>query len=208
MDQLKYNLLSRKYLPRTINCVTKVFLYDEPMTCSLGMSEFDFQIFSRVICERAVNEKRSYICTRGDDVVGFALNEDLMAEPIPESAGIPSAMSPILSLLEGLDKNYLKGKRVSKGELFHLFMIGSLREHRNQGIVRKLIDKSLALAKRQGFGKVVTEATNMKSQNLFRTYFGFKDAINTPYGRYKFQSQRPFKDIGELSCNLMELKLR
>ena len=208
MERLEYHLLTKPYLDSTVDCVTKVFLYDEPMTQALGMSEAEFQTFVRAICEKAVNDKSSYICGNNKRVIGFALNEDLVGEPLPESVEITPKMSPILNLLGKLDKTYLKGKRISKGTAFHLFMIGSLREYRNKGIAKKLTDRSLALARRQGFDRVITEATNRKSQRLLGEYFGFRDRISQSYKYYRFGNKTPFSNIGEESCILMELKLR
>ena len=57
MEKLECHLLTKPYLTSTVDCVTKVFLYDEPMTRALGMSEAEFQTFVRVVCEKAVNDR-------------------------------------------------------------------------------------------------------------------------------------------------------
>ncbi|OGJ20919.1 hypothetical protein A3K73_07450 [Candidatus Pacearchaeota archaeon RBG_13_36_9] len=207
MDKLRYLLLTQKDSSSTISCVIKVFLYDEPMTKSLGMSESEFYVFAEAVCKKAVKDKLSYVCKNGNRVIGFALNDDMMGEAVPNSTGMPSKMNPILDLLWRLDNSYLKGKKISKKELFHLFMIGSLKEHRRKGIAKKLIVKSLALAKRKKFNKVITEATNMNSQKFLRKYFGFKDAKDIKYKEFKCQNKFLFKDIGEESCKLMALRL-
>ena len=76
------------------------------------------------------------------------------------------------------------------------------------GIAKKLTNKNLALAKRKGFDGIVTEATNSNSQRLLGEHLGFEDKASQSYEDYKFEDKTPFSDIGEESCNLMELKLR
>ncbi len=152
--------------------------------------------------------KKDYLIYGKTKVVGFCLNEDLITEPFEDSIKIAPKMNPIFSILGELDKRFLKNKKKIKKRFFHLFMVGSLKEYRNKGIAKKLTAKSLALARKRGFKEIVSEATNLKSQNLLRKYFGFNDIEKIIYKNFEFNNQLLFKDIGEESCNLMRLKLR
>lgn len=207
MNKLNYSLLTQKDIPSTITCVIKVFLYEEPMTKTLGITESEFKIFVKAICKKTAKEKMSYVCKENNKVIGFCLNEDLITKPFPESTRITSKMNPIFKLLKELDKEFLENKKVSKKIFFHLFMIGSLKEYRNQGIAKKLTANSLALAKKMKFKEVVTEATSTNSQNLLKKHFNFREFTEIKYGKFKFSKRLPFKDLGEESCKLMTLKL-
>ena len=208
MGELKYSLLTKKDILSAINCVVKVFLYEESMTKSLNISNSEFRVFVKLICEKMAREKMSYVCKNNvNQVVGFCLNEDLVTEPLSKSVKITSKMNPIFVLLGRLDNSYFRNKKISQRKFFHLFMVGSLKEYRNKGIARELIAKSLALAKKREFELAITEATNLKSQNLFKNHFNFKEFKKIPYKKFKFKNKFPFKSIDEEYCKLMELKV-
>lgn len=62
MDALRYSLLTNKDLDSTADCVVRTFLYDEPMTKNLGITEPEFRVFATEICSKCVREKLSYVC--------------------------------------------------------------------------------------------------------------------------------------------------
>jgi len=207
MDQLKYLLLTNTDLSITIDCVVKVFLYDEPMTKNLDITESEFKNFVTIICNKCVKEKLSYICKNSHNkIIGFCLNEDLIDDGDISLDKITPKMNPILNLLGSLDSSYLKNKRKTKNTFFHLFMVGSLSEYRNQGIVKRLIKNSLVLAKKNKYKTALSEATNLKSQNLLEK-FNFKFVKKVKYSDFKFKGVYFFKNIGEKYCKLMELKI-
>src|SRR3989344_5982114 len=137
MGTIKYSLLTDKDALSVVDCVVKTFLYDEPMTKNLGISESEFKVFVTVICNKCVKEKLSYVCKnfRGK-VIGFSLNEDLISDEEFHFDKITQKMAPIFSILESLDSSYLKNKSKKKNVYFHLFMGGTLLKYRNKGIVK------------------------------------------------------------------------
>ena len=205
--ELRYNLLTEKDLPSLVDCVVKVFLYEEPMTKSLGINESEFKFFADTICKKMIRDRMSYICKDENKVVGFCLNEDLISNPQRGLEQVTYKMNPIFNLLETLDNIYLRDKEKKKNLFFHLFMVGSLPEYRGKGIAKELTQKSIDFARKRNFDRIVTEATNIKSQNLFEKYFQFKMINKINYKTFNFDNTIPFKDIGEKSCDLMELKL-
>ncbi len=60
-------------------------------------------------------------------------------------------------------------------------MAGSLREYLGKGVIQRLIINSIRLAKLEGFCKILTEATNLKSQNLFIKKFYFNELYKIDY---------------------------
>jgi ribosomal protein S18 acetylase RimI-like enzyme len=207
MDKLKYSLLTNKDLPSAVDCVVKTFLYDEPMTKSLGITESEFKVFATVICKKCIREKLSYVCKNSQNkVIGFCLNEDLISDDSSSFDKVTKKMNPIFNILEMLDSSYLNDKQKIKNFFFHLFMVGSLSEYRNQGVAKKLIEKSLALAKKRKYKFVLTEATNLKSQNLLKK-FNLEEVRKIEYSIFNFNGANIFKDIGEEYCKLMELKI-
>jgi len=206
--ELKYSILSKDDIPSTIDCVIKVFLYEEPMTRLLRISESEFQVFAELTCKKAAEEKLSFVCKNKDGrVVGFCLNEDLIATPLDSSLKITPKMDPIFDILNQLDTFYLKDKKPLKNKFFHLFMVGTLSEYRSVGIARKLIEKSLTRANKKRFQAVVTEATNFRSQNLLKKYFNFNTLKRISYEKFSFNDKFPFKSLGKESCDLMEWRI-
>lgn len=208
MDDLKYSLFNTKDIPSTVNCVVKVFLYEEPTTRILGISESEFQVFAELTCKKAAGEKLSFVCKNKEGrVVGFCLNEDLIAASSGNSMNITPKMNPILDILSQLDAFYLRDKKPIKNRFFHLFMVGTLNEYRGMGIARKLTEKSIARAGRLKFQTIVTEATGIKSQTLLKKYFNFDALKKIRYETFKFNDTFPFRSLGKESCNLMERKI-
>jgi len=206
MNQFRFSVLNSKDLPNVVDCVTKVFLYDEPMTKNLHISLKEFRHFVNIICKRCTQDGLSYVCKNGRKVVGFCLNKDLIQENSEEFNSITKKMNPILGLLGELDNSYLRFKLKSPGKFFHLFMAGSFREYRNKGIVSEMIVRSLNVAKKKKYKFVVAEATNIKSQSLLKK-FGFIEKNKISYSKFKFKNSKIFRDIGENYCKLMEIKI-
>src|SRR4030042_6361779 len=176
MKKLRYKLLTKKDANLTIKCMIKTFLYDEPMTKNLEISKKEFEYFAKIICEKIVKKKLSYICKiTSNEIIGFCLNEDLITEPVKGIKRVTQKMEPIFKVLNRLDKLYLKNKIKKRNYFFHMFMVGVLKEYRGKGLAQKLISNSIGLANLRGFSKILTEATNISSQNLFIQKFGFKE---------------------------------
>ncbi len=206
MGRLKFSLLTNKDFPLVIDYVIKVFLYDEPMTKKLNVTESEFKDFVTIVCEKCAKERLSYICKDNNRVISFCLNEDLISEGNSPFDKVTEKMNPIFSILETLDSSYLRGKQKTRNTFFHLFMAGTLSEYRNKGVVTRLIKKSLALAKKRKYKIALSEATNLKSQNLLKK-FNFGEVGIIKYSDFKFNGSYIFKDIGEDYCKLMELKI-
>lgn len=208
MDTLKYNLLTKKDVDLTIKCMVKTFLHDEPMTRNLKISEKEFKYFAKIICEKMIKEKLSYICKNlSNEVIGFCLNEDLITEPPKSIKRVTQKMEPIFNVLDRLDKLYLKDKTRKRNYFFHMFMVGVLRKYRGKGLAQKLISNSIELANLRGFNKILTEATNISSQNLFIQKFGFKEMYNINYKKFEHNGLKVFQNIGEKYCKLLELEI-
>ena len=111
MEKLKFSLLTNKNLHSAIGCVVKVFLYDEPMTKNLKITEPEFKIFATLICKKCVLEKLSYVCKNPrNKVVGFCLNEDMVSGGDFSFENITEKMNPFFNILEMLDSSYLRDK--------------------------------------------------------------------------------------------------
>ena len=205
--KLKYNLLKEKDVSSTINCVVKVFLYEESMTKSLNITDLEFKFFASIICKEAVKRGLSYICKENKEIVGFCLNDEFTSTPLKELSKVTCKMNPIFKILETLDIAYLKDKKTEAKSFFHIFMVGSLPEYRKCSIAKEMVRRSIKLAKQKNFERVIVEATNLKSQNLFKNYFQFKTMQRLNYKTFKFDGEFIFRDIGEEDCELMELKL-
>ncbi|MEK6888605.1 MAG: GNAT family N-acetyltransferase [Nanoarchaeota archaeon] len=208
MQNLTYTLLTEDDLTSAVKCVVETFLYDEPMTKNLGITAKEFEYFAKIICEKMIEEKLSYICKDGSNrVVGFCLNEDLITNPPSGIENVTTKMEPIFNILEKLDKLYLKCRAKERNIFFHMFMLGVLRESRGQGIAQKLVANSIKLAKSKSFSKIVTEATNINSQTLFTKKFNFKELHKTDYKKFENNRLKVFQNIGEKYCKLLELNI-
>lgn len=208
MERVKYNLLTKRDMKSTTQCIVKTFLCDEPMTKNLGISKKEFEYFAKIICEKMVKEKLSYVCKNlSNRIIGFCLNEDLITKPLKGIEMVTQKMEPIFKVLGGLDKLYLKDKTRKRNYFFHMFMVGVLGEYRSKGLAQKLISNSIELANLRGFSKILTEATNISSQNLFIQKFGFNELYDVNYKKFEHNGLKVFQNIGEKYCKLLELKI-
>jgi len=65
-----------------------------------------------------------------------------------------------------------------------------------KGYASSLLRRTIEEARRDGFGEIIADCTNFKSQKLFEKY-GFQTVVSIDYDSYRYGVMAPFKSIHE-----------
>jgi len=160
----------------------------------------DYLSFTRMVCEKAVTEKLSWVAlAESNKVVGFCISEPMSTAPLYSDFNLNPKFFPLFALLEELDNRYLITTTTDPEEIFHLYMLGVLPAYSGYGIGRELLKGSINFAREKGFTIAVAEATGAVSQSLCRS-LGFETKASVAYDSFVFAGRRPFRDVSEPRC--------
>jgi GNAT superfamily N-acetyltransferase len=205
-DGIRYALLGEPDLDEVARLVAVVFADgSEPVTRALGVGPDDFVEFVRSLGPKFSQEGLSVVARdiATGKALGAQLNDDMGIKP-PESIGAYDWIVPALALLEALDHGHFGDRAIEPGECVHLFLIAVLRQFRRERISSQLLELSLGLAAKHGYGVAVAEATGLVSQHMLRKA-GFQHRVEIPYATFEHGGQRPFEGIKDHpSAVLME----
>jgi GNAT superfamily N-acetyltransferase len=76
-----------------------------------------------------------------------------------------------------------------------------------KGYASSLLRRTIEEARRDGFGEIIADCTNFKSQRLFEKY-GFQTVVSIDYDSYRYGVMAPFKCIcgtGAIKRMVLEL---
>ncbi len=187
-----------------------VFAGYDPPAVAVGLTPAEFEQFVQLWCRKAAQERLTILARseQTGELVGALLTEDA-ASPMPDGLdGISPKFLPIFDILGGLDAAYRNQFSPRPGEALHLFLLGVDRRFGGQGIAQRLVQRCLANGMERGFQSAVTEATNRRSQHIFRK-LGFTERVRASYVEHVFEGAAHFSAIaGEGGPILMDLQLR
>jgi hypothetical protein len=192
-----YEVLQAKDLEQTIARIGEVFTRGEPTTIDLGITLDEFYRFAEVNCKKAIKEGLSVIARDKEThkVIGFSIAEDLTSEPPEGIETINVKFKPVMALLKQLDDEYKKSHKVEKWQILRLVMAGVSEHYEGRGIVTKLIEENLKLAKLKNFSGAIAEVTGLASQHITRDKLGFKEKFAIEYKSFTYKGKNVFKNI-------------
>lgn len=202
-----YEILRARDLEQTIACINEVFARDEPTTIALGITANEFYGYAEVNCKKSIKDGLSVIArdkTTGN-IIGFSIAEDLASKPPEGIETINAKFEPVIALLKQLDDEYRKSHKVEKGQILRLVMAGVNEHYEGRGIVTKLIEENLKLAKLIKFSCAIAEATGLASQHIVCDKLGFKEKFEIEYKSFTYKGKNVFKNIkAPQSCIFIE----
>jgi ribosomal protein S18 acetylase RimI-like enzyme len=178
--------------------LSDVFAADDPPAVAAGLTPAEFSALVELYRDRASTQGMTIVARseRTGEMVGALLAEDAAA-PFPDGVDrLTRKFDPIFDILSQLDAEYRIGRSAPPGDALHLFLLGVARPFARQGVAQNLVAECLALGKRYGYRRAVTEATNVVSQHIFRK-LGFTDRVRRSYADYRFHGQPVFADIAD-----------
>lgn len=87
----------------------------------------------------------------------------------------------LVIILKDINEQFIKSIQVQDDsfdltKISHAFMLGVVTEYNKKYIGAELMRRWIEESKKQGYKKVFVEATNKRSQQLMRRFFGFKES--------------------------------
>jgi len=207
---IRYQLLDESIkLDSAVDILVDAFTTRTEPAC-YSLSSRSFRVFAAHYLKDAARDKLSVVATVNDKVVGVCFNNDL-AEP--EADGFLEQMqaldyygySILFQILDDLDVKLVdemtKKQLMSKGNVFHVYMIAVDGQFGQRGIGKQLLRESVDIAKQRGFKYAMAEVTNDYSMKAFKkSGFEVYDTISYPDWQYPAESGVcPYKGIAKIT---------
>jgi len=208
-EKVKFRVMESGDFEQTVDLCSQLFVNHEPITKSLKINYQEFRRFLEPYLFKAIEDRLSIVATDANaQIVGFVISKHLMAIPLYIQE-ISHKFEPIHKFLESLEYTYFaKYQYWEAWQTLHILLLGVKEEYKNQKIATNLLKENLRLARLNYFSVAISEATGIKSQNVFRKV-GFQEEVTLPYDSYIFQGKKIFSSIQESpSCKLMSYRLR
>mmetsp|Transcript_53252 Transcript_53252/g.44658 ORF Transcript_53252/g.44658 Transcript_53252/m.44658 type:complete len:167 (+) Transcript_53252:177-677(+) len=155
------------------------------------------------------------VIDKSNDKVAACFICDDLADPKDfDFDNLPKRTVPMLSLLEALDNEYLKVRKIenlNKNQVFHAFMVGVGKDYLRRGIGHVITQYTAEAAKRLGFSEIIAECTNSFSRRMFEK-IGCKESNNIIYKDFEVDKVKYWEQAEEkfnqpkLSLMYLELK--
>lgn len=203
-----YSILTDADVAEMTQLLAEVFSQHDPPAVAVGLTSEEFHAFVSLLCEKAVEQGLTIVArSSSGEMMGALLTED-SATPQPEGIDrLSPKLNPIFEILGGLDAEYREGREMPPGASLHLFLLGVARQFGGRGAAHRLIEECLANGGRKGYRRAVTEATNRRSQHVFRK-LGFVERVRRSYADFEYEGSRPFASIAvEGGPSLMDIEL-
>lgn len=206
-DFFRFELLSKENLEGAVQCVSRAFTMNEPMSKQLGITVEEFLVFARLCYSEIINDGLSLVAIHRatERVVGVRISEDFCRVPQEDYDGISPKFIPLFAILDTLSNRYREIRQVVPGKFAHMFMVGVEPEFANQGLAPRMYRHFIKLAMEKGYTYAVTEPTGTISQHVLRNKFGFDVLDEIFYEDFVFEGAKPFEEIEDhQSAQLME----
>ncbi|NER49123.1 MAG: hypothetical protein F6J92_21000 [Symploca sp. SIO1A3] len=165
-----------------------------------------------MFCDKAVEDQLSYITknTATDEVIGFLIAEDLIQEPDFQESYHRLfqeivKIQPLIDVVDKLEEKYLENKKITKGEVFHMFLGGIQQSYEHRGIPEIALEELLESAQKRNYRAAIIEVSGINSQrNMLQA--GFQEKFSIDYQDYTYEGKSVFAGIPKINkkCILME----
>lgn len=191
----QFKLFTRPYLKQVIQVFTHSFCLSEPMTAYLKIDMNLYKKFAHAVAEKAILDKLSVIALQNDQVVAFALVED-MANPCPIPDFDPK-FKYILELLDSLGQSYFSNNTVNPLEIAHLFITAVDEKFRGKNLSTQVNFYAMNMASQAGFNQMYCEFTHEYNEkgvlhHLKSPYFLMGSQV---YKDFSLEGKKPFNEL-------------
>lgn len=109
----------------------------------------------------------------------------------------PKPLMPVNALLQELDKQYQRTRKIDSGQYMLVDMAVVTAEAQGLGLYKKLREHAHKLGRDAGFRYVLGELSSAATQHLCINRFGHKVLAEIDYASFEFDNSRPFAEIKE-----------
>jgi ribosomal protein S18 acetylase RimI-like enzyme len=187
-----------------VDLLARVFSAAEPPAVAMGLTPAEMERFVSLLCPAAAADGLTVVARvlGTNQIVGVLLTDDFGAPPTLDLSKISDKFLPILTMLEGLDEQYRKGRSIVAGQYLHLFMLAVDTHFVGHGIAQQLVTACLSNGRQKGYTHAVTEATGVVSQRVFRKV-GFTDRVRVTYRDYRYDGRPVFASIRDHMATIL-----
>ncbi|AGE50094.1 acetyltransferase [Acanthocystis turfacea Chlorella virus Canal-1] len=177
--------LTTGHVRKAIQFTSRSFVKAEPTSVALKFTTCDFTTAFQDVMKKCVDSGYSFAHLEDDKIVAqsLAVPYDIF---MTANNGHTRETEPMFDLFSELDV-YEPRKRC-------LVMFALSSEVERQGYATSLLCRTIEEARRDGFGEIIADCTNFKSQRLFEKY-GFQTVVSVRYDSYRYGVLAPFKSI-------------
>lgn len=195
---LEYRIYRDSDAEQVLVVLADVFSRYDPLAYAAHVTRHEFAEFVRSLLPQAGRDGLTVVAClpATEEIVGVMLTNDGASDSAEELSALNEKFKRIASILGELDELYLAGRKPRPGEMLHLYLLGVADRVAGQGIGQELVTRTVEHGARMGYRVAFAEATNRRSQHIFRK-LGFAERAQIPYGEYVFEGQNFFAGIAE-----------
>ncbi len=205
---IEYGIYEAGEAEAVAGVLADVFPRLDPPAFAVGLTALEFEAFVRMLLPMAAEERLTIVARVANtgEIVGAMLSNDPACETAEGMESLSKRFEPIACILGKLNEIYRAGKKPGAGEMLHLYLLGVSDRAAGKGVGHRLVAEAVKNGARRGFRVAVAEATNKKSQGIFRD-LGFKECAQIGYGDFVFKGQKVFESIAEEGGPILMEKL-
>ncbi|AGE57564.1 acetyltransferase [Acanthocystis turfacea Chlorella virus NTS-1] len=177
--------LTPSHVSKAIQFTSRSFVKAEPTSVALKFTTCDFTTAFQDVMKKCIDSGYSFAHMENGEIVAQSLTvpyDIFMAA----NYGYTRETQPMFDLFSKLEAYEPRRKCLV------VFALSS--EVERKGYAASLLRWTIEEAKLDGFGEIIADCTNFKSQKLFQKY-GFKTVARVEYDSYKYGVLYPFKSI-------------
>ena len=188
------------------------------------LSSRTFTAFVTPYLERAVDDKTTVIARANNgETAGVCLNNDMLYQEEPQFIQDMLdrdyyGIAQLFQILHDLDAKFIKEMKDNKlwkpNTILHLWMIAIHKDYGKRGIGGTMVQKTIEIAKKNGYQYIVAECTNDYSINAMKKH-NFQIHTSIEYESWQYPAQSgicPYKGIAKITgfkqLSLMVLKVQ
>jgi ribosomal protein S18 acetylase RimI-like enzyme len=195
---IEYSLFRGSDAEEMARLLGETFAKHDPPAVAVGITATEFQEFVGLLCASTAHQGLTIIArsaTTGK--MAGALFTDDSTTALPDGVErLSGKFRPVFDILGRLESAYRRDSVCMPGESAHLFLLGVAERFGGLGIGQQLVVHCIANAACKGYRRAVTEATNRRSQHIFRKA-GFIERVRESYELHQFEGERRFASIAE-----------
>lgn len=193
---------------QVIDLLADVFSRHDPLAHAAQVTRAEFAGFVRSLLPQAAKDGLTIVAClpATGEIVGVMLTNDGAADSAAELSELNQKFRPVASILGELDKIYFAGRNPRPGEMLHLYLLAVSDRVTGQGIGQQLVLHTVEHGVSKGYRIAFAEATNRRSQHIFRKV-EFSKRAQILYGEHVFEGQKFFAVVAEHGGPILMEKL-
>jgi ribosomal protein S18 acetylase RimI-like enzyme len=196
--RIEYGLYRASDAEEMTKLLADAFTRHDPLAWAVGVEPTDFASLVVSLLPQVAQEDLTIVARLAatGEMAGALLTNDPARETAASMETLSDRFAPIGSILGELVTTYRAGREPREGEMLHLYFLGVSDRAAGNGVGKRLVAASVENGSRKDYRVAVAEATNPKSQHIFRTQ-GFAERGQILFKEHVFRGRKVFEHIAE-----------